>query len=61
MPAERRMRAGLVGAGHMGQYHARVYAELWDVDFVGVVDVDLDRAAMESWARRRAAPPPSRR
>ena len=46
MPAERRMRAGLVGAGHMGQYHARVYAELWDVDFVGVVDIDLDRAAI---------------
>ena len=46
MPAERRMRAGLVGAGHMGQYHARVYAELWDVDFVGVVDIDLDRAAV---------------
>jgi len=30
----------------MGQYHARVYAELWDVDFVGVVDIDLDRAAI---------------
>ena len=45
MSGERRVRAGLVGAGHMGQYHARVYAELWDVDFVGVVDVDLDRAA----------------
>src|SRR5262245_50020863 len=28
----------------MGQYHARVYAELWDVDFVGVVDRDADRA-----------------
>jgi predicted dehydrogenase len=28
----------------MGQYHARVYAELWDVDLVGVVDVDKDRA-----------------
>ena len=39
-----RIRAGVVGVGHMGQYHARVYAELWDVDFVGVVDSDLDRA-----------------
>ena len=42
--AGRRIRAGVVGAGHMGQYHARVYAELWDVDLVGVVDVDKDRA-----------------
>lgn len=42
--ARRRIRAGVVGAGHMGQYHARVYAELWDVDLVGVADVDKDRA-----------------
>jgi predicted dehydrogenase len=40
-----RVRAGLVGAGHMGQYHSRVYAELWDVDLVGIVDVDAARAA----------------
>jgi predicted dehydrogenase len=40
-----RVRAAVVGAGHMGQYHGRVYAELWDVDFVGVVDVDPVRAA----------------
>ena len=40
-----RIRAGVVGVGHMGQYHARVYAELWDVDLVGVVDIDGDRAA----------------
>lgn len=42
---ERRLRAAVVGVGHMGQYHARVYAELWDVDLVGVVDVDPERAA----------------
>jgi predicted dehydrogenase len=40
-----RLRAAVVGAGHMGQYHARVYAELWDVDFVGVADIDPGRAA----------------
>jgi predicted dehydrogenase len=43
--AEPRIRAGVVGVGHMGQYHARVYAELWDVDLVGVADIDHDRAA----------------
>ena len=40
-----RVRAAVVGAGHMGQYHGRVYAELWDVDLVGVVDIDPQRAA----------------
>jgi predicted dehydrogenase len=40
-----RARAAVVGAGHMGQYHGRVYAELWDVDLVGVVDIDPARAA----------------
>jgi len=39
-----RVRAGVVGAGHMGQYHILVFAELWDVDLVGVVDIDRDRA-----------------
>ena len=40
-----RVRAAVVGAGHMGQYHGRVYAELWDVDLVGIVDIDPERAA----------------
>ena len=42
--AERRLRAGVVGAGHMGQYHMLVYAELWDIELAGVADVDRDRA-----------------
>jgi predicted dehydrogenase len=39
------MRAGVVGAGHMGQYHILVYAELWDVELVGLVDVDASKVA----------------
>jgi predicted dehydrogenase len=39
-----RLRAGVVGTGHMGQYHVLVYAELADVDLVGVVDIDAERA-----------------
>ncbi|MFQ5896747.1 MAG: Gfo/Idh/MocA family oxidoreductase [Candidatus Methylomirabilia bacterium] len=41
---KRRIRAGVVGAGHMGQYHILVYAELADVDLVGIVDVDGAKA-----------------
>ena len=44
---QKRMRAGVIGAGHMGQYHILVYAELWDVDLVGIVDV----------GRRQGGPP----
>ena len=39
-----RVRAAVVGAGHMGAYHTLAYAELPDVDLVGVVDLDADRA-----------------
>src|SRR2546430_4504117 len=42
--ATERLRGGVVGAGHMGQYHMLVYAELWDIELAGVVDVDRDRA-----------------
>jgi predicted dehydrogenase len=46
MAVNRRIRAGVVGTGHMGQYHVLVYAELPDVELVGVVDLDADRAKM---------------
>ena len=42
---QKRLRAGVIGAGHMGQYHILVYAELWDVDLVGIVDADAGKAA----------------
>jgi predicted dehydrogenase len=42
--SEPRVRAGVVGAGHMGNYHILVCAEMWDVDLVGIVDVDAARA-----------------
>lgn len=39
-----RIKAAVIGAGHMGEYHIRVYAELWDVDLVGIVDVNEEKA-----------------
>lgn len=38
-------RVALVGAGEFGRNHARVYREMPDVDFAGVLDADAQRAA----------------
>lgn len=40
----RNIKAGVVGVGHMGEYHVGVYSELFNVDLVGVVDIDEERA-----------------
>lgn len=40
----RPVRAGVIGVGHLGQHHARVFSELRPaVEFVGVADVDAVR------------------
>ena len=38
------VRVGVVGVGHLGVHHARVYTEILGANLVGVVDVDHDRA-----------------
>ena len=38
------LRAGVIGVGNMGQYHARVYSELAETELVGVADADFSRA-----------------
>lgn len=38
------LRAGVVGVGHLGAFHADKYASLPDVELVAVVDVDRERA-----------------
>ena len=42
--SDRAVRAGVIGVGHMGRNHARVYSELADVDLVGIADADTGRA-----------------
>lgn len=37
-------RVAVIGAGHMGRHHARIYSEIPDCELVAVVDKDLDRA-----------------
>jgi len=34
-----KVRVGVIGVGHLGQHHARIYNELNDVELVGVVDI----------------------
>ena len=38
------LRAAVVGVGHLGQHHARIYAGLEDVDLVAVCDLDEKQA-----------------
>ncbi|MDO4786958.1 MAG: Gfo/Idh/MocA family oxidoreductase [Fretibacterium sp.] len=39
-------RVGVIGVGHLGQHHARVYTELLDARLVGVADRDEGRSRM---------------
>ena len=38
------MRVAVIGVGHVGKHHARLYAELPNIDLVGVVDLQTSRA-----------------
>ena len=38
------LKVGVIGVGHLGKHHARIYSELDGVQFVGVADALLDRA-----------------
>jgi len=44
MTESRKIRTGVVGVGSLGQWHARIYSEMDDVDLVGVYDADAKRA-----------------
>ncbi len=38
------IKVGVIGVGHLGMHHARVYTEILGAKLVGVVDIDEDRA-----------------
>jgi len=38
------VRVGVVGVGHLGRHHARIYAAMDGVELVGVADIDAARA-----------------
>ncbi|NLE28238.1 MAG: Gfo/Idh/MocA family oxidoreductase [Phycisphaerae bacterium] len=42
---EKKLRAAVIGTGHMGRHHVRIYSEMNQVELTGVVDANSDRAA----------------
>lgn len=38
MNPERKIRVGVIGVGHVGQHHARIYREIPGVELVGIAD-----------------------
>jgi predicted dehydrogenase len=47
-----KLQVGVVGVGHLGQHHARVYAELDNCELVGIADIDVERG--EEIAKRHS-------
>jgi predicted dehydrogenase len=41
---EKRLRVGVVGVGYLGKFHAQKYSHMPEVELVGVVDIDAQRA-----------------
>src|SRR5438034_1814523 len=41
----KKLRVGVVGVGHIGGNHARIYAELPQAEFIAIFDIDPIRAA----------------
>jgi len=41
---QKKIKVGVVGVGSLGQWHARIYSEMPDVELAGVYDADRKRA-----------------
>jgi predicted dehydrogenase len=44
MDTSKKIKVGVVGVGHLGSAHAKLYKEMPGVELVGVADIDLNRA-----------------
>ncbi|MCG6931301.1 MAG: Gfo/Idh/MocA family oxidoreductase [Desulfofustis sp.] len=42
----KKLKAGVIGVGYLGRFHAQKYAALEQVDLVGVADTEADRAKL---------------
>jgi len=45
-----KIKVGVIGVGHLGQHHARIYAGMEGIELAGICDTDLRRA--KSFARK---------
>jgi predicted dehydrogenase len=43
-----KVKIGIVGTGHMGQYHVNVAKQLTMADFIGIYDADSERSKIIS-------------
>jgi len=41
---DKKLRVGVVGVGHLGRFHVQKYADMSDVDLVGIVDINQKQA-----------------
>jgi predicted dehydrogenase len=39
-----RIKVGVIGVGHLGEHHARIYSELPQAELVGIYDLDTEKA-----------------
>jgi predicted dehydrogenase len=44
MNVSKKIKIGVVGVGHLGSAHARIYRELPEVELVGLADIEVNRA-----------------
>ena len=49
------MRVGVIGVGYLGRFHARIYADMPDVELIGVADIDAQAAQSVAQAHGCAA------
>ncbi len=38
-----KIKVGVIGVGHLGQHHTRVYTELENTELIGIADIDIKR------------------
>jgi predicted dehydrogenase len=46
----KKIRVAVIGAGHLGKIHARIYAQCKDAELVGICDTDAEKAALHATA-----------
>jgi predicted dehydrogenase len=43
-----RIKVGVIGVGHLGEHHTRIYSELPQAELVGIYDSDIEKAKVKA-------------